>query len=539
MSLTSTTLVVGAATIAATLAGTVASAVAQPAAEDDRFFVEKSAEEGKEDKSLWFGSLTSTTFYHRETGSISLPFPGGQVGAESASPVNRLFTDMRAQIDGKRIAGPAWDFRLDARARVQPSGNFQSGTFGGNEYDVREMYVRREGVRSTIFFGRQIIPELAAIKIDGLRVVYAGETQWDYIGFAGLYPTRGSRSVLDDYPKATPLDPMGTPKRLMPVTVGGGGAYRYKSAWGGIGAVGILPLADDATTGTLEKPRVFVTSNGYWRRSGKMDVFHYAVVDVDSASGSGLNTAILGVNYKFSQTLRANASVHHVDTETLNIHAQERLEEPDLGVNALVQNNIEIQRIAAQAARVGLSAGFKQNRFEVSTNATLRQRPEIELNRNDGMTVEFAQARGAELMLSVLDRQSYKGFRLRGAFHRMFGFGDVNLHRSKSYVVRLGGSHEIKGGKGEFEFDVAYLRARDENRGRDCNIAELETCFGSAEARTYSLGGTVYYRFKKEWFALGSLSLASQSIESLTATAVVEQPNIILATVFGRLAYRF
>src|SRR5262245_65241722 len=46
----------------------------------------------------------------------------------------------------------------------------QSGFNGQNEYEVREAWIVRSGKRSDLFFGRQFITDLGALRIDGLRV---------------------------------------------------------------------------------------------------------------------------------------------------------------------------------------------------------------------------------------------------------------------------------------------------------------------------------------------------------------------------------
>ena len=82
-----------------------------------RYIPALSEADGDEDQTLWQGSLTSTSFLHREVAGISAAIGNGVVGAENAAPA-RYFTDLRAQIDAFHIAGNSWDARVDARARV-------------------------------------------------------------------------------------------------------------------------------------------------------------------------------------------------------------------------------------------------------------------------------------------------------------------------------------------------------------------------------------------------------------------------------------
>src|SRR5262249_25121727 len=155
-----------------------------------------------------------------------------------------------------------------------------------------ELYVSHGGERTDVYLGRQIVLDLAATKIDGLRLDYASSQTWTYLAFAGLYPTRGSRSLDTDYPKGQ--DAMGKPSgRVLPAAGGAGAAYRTQSAYGALGVVGIAPLSKDRATGTQEQPRVFVTTNGYWRPSSGLDLFHYVVVDFLGAGGAALTNLSL------------------------------------------------------------------------------------------------------------------------------------------------------------------------------------------------------------------------------------------------------
>ena len=115
-----------------------------------------------------------------------------------------------------------------------------------------------------------------------LRIDHAKNARWTYLGFVGAYPLRGSRSITTDYPRG--VTPMGNPAaRVIPVAGGFGAAYRTSRTYGALGGVAIVPTKKDAYTGAFEKPRVFVTTNGYARRSPKLDLYHYVVVDLTGA----------------------------------------------------------------------------------------------------------------------------------------------------------------------------------------------------------------------------------------------------------------
>jgi hypothetical protein len=454
---------------------------------------------------------------------------------------------MRADVRGRYAGDPT---NPDGEVGTQnPSRSLptQSGAFGGHEVEARELFLQYDGATYDVYVGRKFSLELAAVKFDGFEVQKRASKEWTYLGFAGLYPTRGSRNLADDYPRGLvdPTDPGRGRKRILPVTGGVGGAYRYESIYGALGAVGILPLArDQAVRGALEEPRVFATSHGYWRRSPKLDLFHDLVVDAMGAAGAGLTNLTLGLGYQPVAALRVNAQVTEVDTETLNVQAQTRLETPDPNVAGQLQNNIEVARVAQQAARLGLSVALRQQRFEISTSGTLRRRGAISVPLTGAAagTFELSAGKAVDVLLSLVDRRSWNGFRVAATLVHSFGVGSRNLDRSKSTVARLEGTREIDGGRAELEVNLTYLTARDEGVGNTCapGIETLETCYGASKVSSFTLGALAYYRFQPSWFVIGAATLGRQSLtSSYAAGAAIELPAISSVSAFLRLAYRF
>jgi hypothetical protein len=524
---------------------------AQTASDDDRFFVDKIEEDGEEDETLWQGSLTSTSFLHREAAGISDPLSGGAVGIENAAPL-RWFTDLRAQIDARHIGGKSWDARADVRARMinsletetagdnSPEPQPQSGSLSGNEYEIRDLYIVRGTTRTDTVLGRQTVLDVAAIKIDGLRIDYAKNQRWTYLGFIGLYPMRGSRSITTDYPRATdPATLMETGKRVMPVAGGFGAAYRTEKMYGAIGSAVIVPLADDVATGTLEEPRALVSSQGYWRQSPQLDLFHYAVLDVYGSAGVGtLTNGSLGVNYRPQPRLHVNAGFHHFDTETLHVQAQTELDPVDGRDVGAIQNNIRVARIAADSARLSVSAALGRTmRWEVTAAGAGRRRPQVNLDAGTGTDQLIPAAKSAEIFFQAVDRRFFGGVRAAASFARIFGVGE-NAARSTSQLVRVAASREFKEGRGEWEADVSYFGSVDENR-EACTTVDISTCYGSSQVRTISLNGTAFYRLKKDWFLMGSAAVGQQTLTTLDGGTTTKQPSILMTTGFVRIAYRF
>jgi hypothetical protein len=120
---------------------------------------------------------------------------------------------------------------------------------------------------------------------------------------------------------------------------------------------------------------------------------------------------------------------------------------------------------------------------------------------------------------------------------RIFGIG-TNAAKSTSQIVRVTGNREIGDGKAELEASLAYQGSVDENR-EVCAVTDINTCYGSSEVSTISASGTMFYRLRRDWFAMGTLDLARIKLTTLDGGMAVSNPAILSTTFFVRLAYRF
>lgn len=542
--------------LAAALALTPASAKAQET-RIDRFQAEKVAE----DESVFQGRLTSSTFFFQELGDSV--FNGENEVADNASPATRLYTELRAQLGWTQPGLNRVDVRADARVRMALPCEFafntdpaaglqpgqigydecrtQSGTYGGNEYDIRELYGRRLGAELELQAGRQYVGEIAATKVDGIKATYVLDDNWSLIGFGGLAPSRISRSVVDDYQDG-----------ILPIAAGAGGAYRYGGYFGSVGAAGIVPLVTSNPDAEVQ-PRIFVTSNGYWRPSAMLDVYHYLSVDLAGASTDEVSdqftNVTVGANVKPVEDLRVTATLQHFSTDTLDEFARLRLD--NAAQNDLVQNNVDVLRLSSQAARLGVSLALMEQRFEISTSFQVRHRPsQAVCSGNDpecsmvgvGTTED---AWSGEAMLSLVDRQSIGGLRLGASVINMFGLYELGLGndsygRSNYLVTRLNASRALMNEQVQVDADLAYLHAEDAGRS-NCDPAAALTCYGDTVTNTVSGGATVYYRFQPDWFALVTANAALQSFTPGAAANAAMQTSYTNTGITGflRLAYRF
>ncbi len=513
----------------------VDSSSASNAFEKDRFFVDKVDTKKSAKGTLIQGSVASSSFAYLESAG-DLADNLGSAG----SKFSRMFTELRLQTDFRHIGGGKWDARLDTRARfvtdpdatsrfsVTPT-RIQSGLNGKNEYEVREAWIVRSGKRSDLFVGRQFITDLGALRIDGLRVDYAQSEKLTLISFGGLYPVRGSRSVTTDY---LPLrDDDGNPAGRLVGSGGFGVAYRTLNMHGALGGVAIVPFSS-------ESPRVYATSNGYYRGGSKIDLYHMAIFDAFGEAAPALTNLSAGANYKPSQRLRVTASFNRVDTETLNVQANAFLGGEELagGAATKVQNETFLARLSTNAGKLGVSAALgRAQRFEVSTAVNYRYRPAVTLVAPDGVNnVPLRAAQGVDVYLAVTDRQSFAKLRLGLDASRSFALGNIAFHRSEVLAVRAFAARELKSGRGEWEAEIGYSNTKDVAGGNDC--ATLDTCFGSSTGTIISLGGNFYYRLNRDWFALGNLFVSRHAVTTVMQGA---DPAILGLTGFARVAYRF
>ena len=514
--------------------------------EQSRFYIDKLDSAKTAKGTLFQGSLTSSSFYYREGGG---ELTGAAVtGVRSNSEFARAFTDLRAQLDALHIAGGRWDFRVDARGRaigdpgqntVSPLGidyptRVQGGTYGRNELELREMWLVRGGERTDLFVGRQFIADLGAIKIDGLRFDYARSNTLTILGFAGAYPMRGSRTIGSDYLVGRDEDGNRV-GRVIPLAFGGGGAYRTQNMYGSFGGVAILPFKG-------ETPRVYATSSGYWRKGTRLDLYHFAVVDLygEAADPIALTNVSAGVNFKPAARIRVTGSVHRVDTETLNVTAQAFLNQAELA--NVVRSDIEVQRIASDQLRGGLSVSLGgQQQIEVSTALAVRRRPAIPLydGINNDPVQTLPSSRSVEVWFGAVHR-NLKGYRVGVDASRIFGAGGGGIYaRSASFGGRLFASKEFRGGRGEWELDVGYTSSKDDNVGMLCSTADVESCYGSSAIGLIELGGTVYYRIKKDIFGVAMVNVGRYSLQTATTMGVLTDPSVLSTSGYLRIGYRF
>ncbi|HTR55787.1 MAG TPA: hypothetical protein VMJ10_34155 [Kofleriaceae bacterium] len=520
--------------------------------ERDRFFVDKADTRKTEKGTLTQGSLTWTNFAYKESGGDLPAAAGGTTPGANNGSFSQLFTDLRLQTDFRHIAASRWEARVDARVRFvdtpdqtsTPGFNpvqathIQSGFDGQNEYELRELWLIRNGDRTDVIIGRQFIADLAAVKIDGIRIDYAQSKEFTLLGFGGLYPLRGSRSITTDY-----TDLRDSNDKDIGQFVGAGGfgaAYRTPAAYGSFGGVVLAPFAG-------EEPRIFGTANGYWRFGSQLDLYHFAVVDLlgnnDAlgAGNAGLTDLSVGANWKPNPRLRGTLSLNRVDTETLNVQANAFLSQPAAMGGTAIQNEVYIARLATSELRGSLSAGLGElQRFQITSAIAYRERPGFDLTpigAMAGTAVHLDPASSVEVYASVTDRRSVADMRLGADFITTFAVDNIPYSRTDVTAVRAFAGRELASGKGEWEAEVAASTTKDTSTTVMTTMCtSATTCFGSSSGTIISAGGTLYYRFNRDWLGIANLYVTQTA---LTPTGGQADPAILGLTGFARVAYRF
>ena len=530
--------------------------------ERNRFFVDKVDTEKTEEGTLIQGSIASSSFFYTESGGT---YEGTAMDVGSNTGPSRFFTELRLQTDFRHIAGSRWEARADARVRFvntpandvsvgaateTPDNRIQSGLTGQNEYEIRELWLIRAGKRSDFFFGRQFIPDLGGLKIDGLRLDYAFSPKVTVLSFAGLFPVRGSRSLSTDYIDLKAAN--GTPAGKLVGTGGGGVAYRTINAYGALGVVAQVPQQEQA--------RVYATSNGYYRSGSKLDVYHLLLIDVIGAAVANSSPPIkftnvsAGANYKPDPRLRITGAFHRVDTETLNVQAGAFLDPIDnmsIGGNRVVQNEAYILRIATNMARLGVSAGLgHQQRFEISAAATYRNRPAFTLETPDPAVADISlpAANSVELWGGLVDRRFFFNTRVGIDGSYTFKVGELAYQRSLANLYRLFVNRLIQDGRGEWEAELSYTRIADAPLGNPMTLGcgltpdpmtafpAVVDCYGHSNNTILAATGQLFYRIADDWFGIGNLSVMRITNKRSDG---VEDPAVLGFTGFVRVAKRF
>ena len=504
--------------------------------------VQQAAPEPRDDLDL---RITLSSFLYRETGADAPPLAAQAAGLQNASPVHRLFGDLRLELGDAGLA-------LDARVRQTTSARYQSGAEGGGEYEVRTLSYRL-GPRAThLTIGRQIIDPVGATKIDGLAFTQALATTVDATVFAGLFPQLGSRSVDTDYVRIRNSDGT-TGALLLPATGGLGVGYTNPSFHGDVGLAGIYVGQDVPGATAEDKSRVFAASSGYWRPGSTFDVYHFVLVDVAGGNGVNVTNGSVGLDARPVTNLQLTLAFNHVSTDLLQIAARNLLTDPDPTAIGLVQNNLAVLRISQDMARAGATLALAARRFELSAMAGFHRRPAVSVALADGSgSAVFPEARSADATLVALDRRSLAGTRISIAGSLTEPFGHAMPNRSRGVVGRLVVEKPFANERGSVEADVMVEHFTDLGSPQPCATTTPLACYGTSTTTAGQAGALVSWRIGKEWLLIADAHAGYQKIGSRYLVPMdptdpmsplidlpVAWPTVVSITGFLRLQWRY
>lgn len=465
-----------------------------------------------------FGDLSFSAFHYRESGDDAIDTTA------SASPLARSFIEARARVEGKQL-GRIWNTKFDGRARwaanpsdisdatedpASPSDTrSQAGLLGESEVEVREAWLERKGGVVDVRVGRSVLADALAQRLDGLSVATRVNPAWIAHGYAGLLPMRGSRSITTDYPSEATLPGTG---RVVPIAAGVGTSYDTGPSYGAFGIGTQIPRGG-------ESARVFLHSQGYLR-AGATDVHHLVAADVLSEAGFTVTQASLAAGYQASTRFRASASLHHVDTDTLQRTAESFLRDPQ--GSSIPTNETTVRRIASQQLRVGGALALDaQETASLNASVALRRRPSVALSD----TLSMPEGRSAEVTVGFIHRDVWKKLRLALDGTRMQGLGETSYAHTDFWAASLVASRPIASERGEWGAEVAWASASP-NTAADPSIA-----LGSAATTSLSVGGNMLYQINAQWLAFASVQVGRYNVsEASTVTGL---------TFFARATWRF
>ena len=260
--------------------------------EKDRFFVDKvDTDEDREGHARPGQPHVELVRLHESRRQATAPTASAP--ATSNAAFSRLFTELRLQTDFRHIGGGRWDAR-DRRARAlrQHAATTTPATHDRSEpRPVRASTARTSTTSASCGSSATASAATSSSAASSSPISAAQDRRPAHrlrelarssrcIGFGGLYPMRGSRSI-DDRLRAAQGPTTARP------------AGRFVGA-GGFGAR--VPHASTRTARSAasrwcrsrrEQPRVSTcTSSGYCRNGAKLDFYHFALIDLVGSTRS-------------------------------------------------------------------------------------------------------------------------------------------------------------------------------------------------------------------------------------------------------------
>ena len=494
--------------------------------------------------------LTLSSFLYQQTGKDAAPIVDGGSTLQNASPVRRVFGDMRGEVSDS-------GFTLYGRVRETTSEDYQSGAVGGSEYEIRTLDYRLGSRATNLTIGRQYISAVGQTKIDGLSFNHELASSLSATAFVGAFPQLGSRSLDTDYIHFKDPITGGNESLIVPVVGGLGVTYQTLNYHGELGAAALYAPESLPDASADEKSRVFAASSGYWRPASILDIYHFALLDVVGADGVSLTDGSVGIDLRPISNVVLSATAIHISTDLLQIDARNYLTDPDPSAIGVVQNNVELLKIVNDMVRGSASVSFAEQRFEISGSGGLHLRPSVTvpLPLSDGTTGAFVmpEERSIDATVTILDRRSIAGLRIALSGSIIDPLGTKTPNRSRGTVGRLTVSRTFAQQRGQIEADVMAESFDDIGTAQQCSTyTNALACYGSAHTTAGQAGALGSWRVGREWLVLADFHVGYQKIGSTFVTTMdptnpdsplvdmpIHWPGVVSFTAFARVQWRF
>lgn len=437
--------------------------------------------------------------------------------AQVSSPFELGYGELRAVIDGRRLPG---QFDLHADLRLRITGEFSTdaatqaadqitsrGYLGGREYELRQLWFKRRGESIDFGFGRMIVAEADALRLDGVRLWYRPRKHWDMSAYAGAYPNPYSRSLTTDYLGGN-----------FAFAGGADATYTYDKIWGSFSASGSYFSGNDdggalnpnlITTGmaggttSTEAPRIWITWTDYVRLLSWLDIFTDLVVDAYGAAGAQLTRLDALATMRAGRHFTIHLGYDHLSAFAIEMWLTNLLSSRAGYMANTIENNLIVNRTARDEARADADVAF--GKTDIYAEGRFRRRAQVNL----GADPEFVSMGNA--VLPGLAYDATVGIRDRGTLAAIrAGLWGMYLsdYQARSVLVGVDLGRSFLDERLGVDLSFVYAKTTDDGAqnplpacGTTLTLTTYQTCYGTRDGAEYELGATVNGMMGTHWLA--------------------------------------